>query len=382
MATHFSHRRFLPADLARTTRSALISFSVRLAVVFVVTLAWPCLAGCAAGDQPLVITTEVPPAPASPAPPYRWEEVWRRSVLRGAPVAFDFADARKGLTVGKGVWATSDGGDTWARRSAASPDLSQMNAISMVDGLHAYAVGAGGRIMATSDGGSHWRMQASGTRAYLADVDFVDRWHGWAVGSLDHHPVVVTTRDGGATWTARRLPGSGGLNAVDFVDERRGWVVGLNDEIGEILATTDGGRTWSSQRRQGEEELYDVAAADAQHACAVGSTGALFVTKNGWSWPNQNWRWDYEFYAVFFLDAKHGWVTARNHDECQPAALIMSTVDGGLSWSLDYSYPGYDVRIVAVHFLGSDRGWALGVRDLPSGSTTPILFRAVPRQGN
>src|SRR5437660_307936 len=86
-----------------------------------------------------------------------------------------------------------------------------------------------------------WSAQNSNTTNFLVGVSFVDRSHGWAVGSGG---TIVATTNGGATWSAQTSGTTNFLEGVSFVDRRHGWAVGID---GTIVATTNGGATWTAQ---------------------------------------------------------------------------------------------------------------------------------------
>ena len=54
--------------------------------------------------------------------------------------------------------------------------------VTFVDRTTGWAVGDRGVIWHTADGGATWQLQASGVTCNLASVSFLDRSHGWAAG--------------------------------------------------------------------------------------------------------------------------------------------------------------------------------------------------------
>src|SRR5262245_66483994 len=71
-----------------------------------------------------------------------------------------------------------------------------------------------------------WIAQSSGALAKLSGVFFVDRDHGWIVGS---NGTLLATEDGGAKWLRRTLPErqrSEALNDVWFFNHDRGLLLG------------------------------------------------------------------------------------------------------------------------------------------------------------
>ena len=145
---------------------------------------------------------------------------------------------------------TTDGGATWS--IAASGTASDLESVDFVGPGMGWAVGAGGTILHSSDGGLTWAPQTSGTSSWLKKVFFYDASHGWAVGP-NPNPLVSTT-DGGVTWQSQTVPlncitgGGCELADVEFLDPLHGFAVGPVNFGGaiqsRILRTVDGGATW------------------------------------------------------------------------------------------------------------------------------------------
>lgn len=85
-------------------------------------------------------------------------------------------------------------------------------------------------------------------KAYLSDVQFIDAFSGWIVGS---QPAVMHTADGGLSWYSQDVEiGMSRLLSIDFLNETHGWTSGYN---GRILHT-ERGNTLSVRLWQG---VYD-----------------------------------------------------------------------------------------------------------------------------
>jgi len=234
-------------------------------------------------------STVIPPAPSSPA----------KGLLT-------FVDASHGWVVDNNgrVWATSDGGSTWAAKGVLPQAL---RAMSFVDALHGWVVGTGGQILATSDGGATWVNQDSHTTYGLSGVDFVDARHGWVVGTVD---IVLATSDGGATWVTQHVNPNPAAeteyNAVDFVDLQHGWAGGTDG----IIATDDGGQTWKAR---GVFPL-DISFADPLHGWAVGAGSSsadnatvLGTSDGGATWVREKIDSIRTIWGVSAVDPSHVW---------------------------------------------------------------------------
>jgi photosystem II stability/assembly factor-like uncharacterized protein len=324
-----------------------------------------------------------------------------------------FADERHGWTVGGGydiqggiIGRTRDGGATWSYATGFVgrwPGVSSFafTAVQFFDSLSGCTIGSGGQIFLTDDGGENWRNVRAGAGEGLSDLQFIDRYDGWAVGGagvlattdggenwnwvvrsqsengylggtaiwfLDRstgfmagYPYVMKTNDGGATWTKLTLPLAAGehprLFDVTFVDPQHGWVVG---ESATILATTDGGWTWVRQT-QGiptptPRPLFIV---HRQHGVDTldleGPPEGLFLT------------------TVRFLDPMHGWTVGFFPGGGR--SVVLRTEDGGATWKAEAEASGQELRGLFVTAGG--RGWTIGDRVREGGQ---VLLRRAPAE--
>ena len=174
--------------------------------------------GWAVGNGGLARTTD---GGASWAPP--------DDPMRGQ--AIHFVDRERGWLVGKFgvIRSTTDGGGTWTTyenpEEMGKPDWW---GLEFADDRNGWAVGEGGAIAHTGDGGKTWRRQTSGVPHILMDVDFVDRFQGWAVGfdRSTGSSTVISTMDGGATWAEQARIPSEGMRALFVLDREHAWAVG------------------------------------------------------------------------------------------------------------------------------------------------------------
>lgn len=212
-----------------------------------------------------------------------------------------FFNATHGIAVGQasayfpsGVYATSDGGRSWAALPAGKggawltgdfvdPNTGALagraSALAVVKqrgvepvaadfGIRAlhqmrlagpgggWLVGDGGLVLTSRDMGKNWQTtEADIPPALREQFDFcalaVQGPHCWIAGSPGTR--VLHSGDGGRTWdvadTGQPLP----IRGLHFVDASRGYAVG---DLGTILATSDGGRTWHRQRGEHRRAAY------------------------------------------------------------------------------------------------------------------------------
>jgi photosystem II stability/assembly factor-like uncharacterized protein len=213
------------------------------------------------------------------------------------------------------------------------------------DGLHGWAVGAGGLVIATQDGGSTWVEQATPTHANLRAIAFAaDGRQGLAVGDdgeFAGEPTspVIATADGGASWRLLPPAPAGRLTWIALAaDGRHGWalgeyVSGLPEEHhccaplppAGLLTTVDGGRSWVAQSKIYLNDLW--LAADGQHAWGVGLGGVSATQDAGKTWADQQDMIGVELSSVYFqADRLHGWAAGE--------ARLLTTADGGGHWAV------------------------------------------------
>ncbi|MFI4874835.1 MAG: YCF48-related protein [Blastopirellula sp. JB062] len=154
--------------------------------------------------------------------------------------------------------AAADGTTAWYdegvyRESLSADPNRRLNQVQLNPQGATAVVGDGGMILSSDDHGISWTSRGSALPEAIGDafdaraID-IQSDRITLVGSPGS--IVLTSKDGGANWesfpTGVRTP----LNAVTFVDKQHGWAVG---SLGMILATHDGGASWRPQRRGGEQ---------------------------------------------------------------------------------------------------------------------------------
>ena len=116
-----------------------------------------------------------------------------------------------GWLVGDGglVLSTSDLGMSWQAPAgdpidAAGRDFDWRGLEAR--GQRIWIAGSPGtKILHSEDAGQSWQLHSTGQHAPLRAISFVDNLHGWAVGALG---TVLATEDGGRTWRRQRAGGT------------------------------------------------------------------------------------------------------------------------------------------------------------------------------
>ena len=261
------------------------------------------------------------------------------------------------------------GADAWVWQSP-QPQGNPLADLDFVDSTHGWAVGQKGAIVVTSDMGDNWRVQASGTDSDLHAVEFVDASTGWAVGQGG---TILVTHDGGTHWASQVSGTSVDLRSVSFVDPQHGWAVGYTvtrsassgelEYAGTSLATVDGGTTWTAQSLRGQTTLRSVDFVDQLHGWVTEGWGVLRTTDGGHTWAETQMTLMSLVAAVTFTDAMNGFAVGSRITGGYPYSnVIAKTSDGGLTWRQVYAdqvKSGYPM-LSDVSFAAGGRGWAVG----------------------
>ncbi|HZF41095.1 MAG TPA: YCF48-related protein [Blastocatellia bacterium] len=239
-----------------------------------------------------------------------------------------------------------------------------------------------------------WGAQSSGALAKLSGVFFVDRDHGWVVGS---NGALLATEDGGAKWRRQELPErqrNEALNDVWFFNPDRGLLLGeygLFNRKGDIdwservflLMSKDRGANWEARtparlqirqsgqpdrlsggnqngdmlktgRRPPDPILLRMSFANDHVGWAVGESGVIQRTIDGGAtWALQDAPTRKLLYDVAAIDDSHAWAVGAG-------GIVLRTVDGGRNW--DEQSSGVIQTLRAVHFVDAKRGWAVGTK--------------------
>jgi photosystem II stability/assembly factor-like uncharacterized protein len=166
----------------------------------------------------------------------------------------------------------------WTVRKISDRDLF---AVSCIDNVVGWAVGAGGFIGHTRDGGWSWPQQSSGVTTTLRAVSFAFAPDGAEVGlAAGDGASLLTTRDGGEHWTRIELADDAALRG-SAVSQDASLLLAVGDG-GLLLRSTDRGQHFESLRLAGAGDLYDVALdAAGALALAVDSLGDIWVSRDG-----------------------------------------------------------------------------------------------------
>ena len=262
--------------------------------------------------------------------------------------------------------------ERWVRQE--TPGQASLNDLDFVDRSHGWIVGSYGTLLHTADGGENWgTQQLPDTSVHLMGVDFVDVHSGWIVGESEEDNFVASTHDGGETWTRQmqELPRrDNSPHSVAFLDTQTGWVVAA----WALFRTLDGGANWSrepSPTRGPWGALFGIQFVDAETGwvsggpigTAIGGSTYLVRTRDGGStWEGLENRVGSSavniLYGLDFVDREYGWVVGDT-------GIIWHTEDGGDTWEIQGAWGGRfaDDWFLGVDFVSREEGWVVGFID-------------------
>ncbi|HMS34857.1 MAG TPA: YCF48-related protein [Ignavibacteria bacterium] len=189
-----------------------------------------------------------------------------------------------------------------------------------------WAVGDGGTILKTTNGGTNWNnIPNPAVGKPLSSIHIVDSNICYVVGWFE---TIVKSTNGGNDWVIiRNGPwGSGSsYDAVFFTDESTGWIAGTGQKV---LRTTNGGDTIITAPLFAGN-LHDMYFKDALTGIVTGSGTDMFKTTNGGiNWYNITMPIGFripDFYKLTFVKNQFGWVAGSDN-------RIFSTTDFGDTW--------------------------------------------------
>jgi photosystem II stability/assembly factor-like uncharacterized protein len=197
--------------------------------------------------------------------------------------------------------------------------------------------------------------------AALADVCFVDRQHGWAVGDRG---TIWHTRDGGHRWVLQRSGVACRLQSVCFIDPKTGWAVGgelhpyVHTGSGVLLFTEDGGQHWNRHNKLLLPPLDRVRFFGPRSGVAIGLPSALlpsglfYTEAGGRSWDPVPGVRPLGRQAGDFLDSRNGAVLDKS-------GAVSITRQGCLP--SEQPLPPFDLRLPCrLELTAPNGGWAVG----------------------
>ena len=254
-----------------------------------------------------------------------------------------------------GLYSTSNGGKTWTAISQSTFGGDVMS-VGLVDFLSAdvgYSVDGLGDLLETANGGKTWKTIVPGLFDLLA---FGDPLHALGVGRLNE---VFASGDGGHSWRRVSSFGAQSVSALDCLDAQRCWALASDasqsSRTSTLYVATDGGKTWQELTTFSDWSLSPdfLSFVNASTGFIGSSSGYLAETSDGGrtfavvspAAPSAP-----PVQALDFVSASDGWRIV--------AGEIQATHDGGKSWAV---VPlGYDA--LAARLGSESTAWVIAAQ--------------------
>lgn len=121
---------------------------------------------------------------------------------------------------------------------------------------------------------------------------------------------------------------------------------------GTILATEDGGNTWVRRQHLLSNRPLAIHMMDEQRGVAVGQTGSVLRTTDGFRTVQSFWNAGYgHLNCVFFINDTLGWIGTES-------GRIYRSTDAGATWTLMASGQSTSNYITDIHFVDTQIGYA------------------------
>jgi len=229
---------------------------------------------------------------------------------------------------GSGVIRRStDAGANWSRVDTSTvPNFGSLWYMSFSSVAQGVAGGPDG-LFRTTDGGAHWSSVGANVHhgATWQSVAFVN---AMTVLALDQQGQVAASVDGGATWAAR---GSAVSTTVEggmaFANASLGLVA---TDTGGMARTTDGGATWNPVTSI-SDCFKDVTFANASVVVASSCAGILYRSTDGGLTWRQVRGIAYTPLQVRFADANTA--VAIGSEISPGVGIVLRSTDGGTTWN-------------------------------------------------
>jgi photosystem II stability/assembly factor-like uncharacterized protein len=173
---------------------------------------------------------------------------------------------------------TTDAGATWTNVDIGSMSGKYFTAVACADQSHCWVATANPAIYATADGGQTWAEQSTpgvkGVDDY-SEIFCTDVERCWVPSGNK----VLATQNGGKDWQVQSPSKVNFLSSVGCSSANRCVAVGGPD----IVSTTDGGQTWLLDLQTPLTEMHLNSVACPSFCLAVGEESAL-----GTAWLEEN----------------------------------------------------------------------------------------------
>jgi photosystem II stability/assembly factor-like uncharacterized protein len=283
-------------------------------------------------------------------------EVWSVAVDPKAPGTVYAGTAQyfgaDGLYHGRAaLFGSTNGGKSWAELPTHIPTVDYVAAVAVDPAApDVYAATEYTGLFASNDGGLSWARTLTGTFDALA-VDPSTPGTGYVGGRTGTGHVVLRTTDGGKTWAKRDqgLPGSDFVTSLG-IDPSTPDILYAGTESHGVYRTGDGGASWSKSGLTGRDVFalaIDPEVPQTLFASVGNGDPGLFRSTDGgatWAWSGQGLPTS-EVIRTLAVDP----LSSSNVFTGQDEVGLFASGDGGSTWARqDDGISGSWVRAVAA----------------------------------
>ena len=260
-------------------------------------------------------------------------------------------------TIGNSFYKSTDAGQTWNTVPVVTtPDyIKTYKYFHFVSADTGFIPSDNGVIYNTVDGGATWKMQIPKGQSgydYLNDLQFIDRYTGYANYYWSSASEIFKTKDGGTTWNSIWHGNYQGehFEKIFFVNEKTGYA----SRYQYLYKTDDSAKTWTQLWNDDIKWITAINFPSAKVGYVVGESGLMRKTvDSGKTWTSMNIPSFYDdVYNIRFVDERTGYLSTEY-------GVIYKSIDGGINWSMVARLPN-DIRSIefgkdsSVYFGGAN----------------------------
>lgn len=194
---------------------------------------------------------------------------------------------------------------------------------------------------------AQWVRQVSGTTGNITDVEFINRYTGWACGDN----IIYKTTNGGQNWITQSNPAQCFIEQICPVDSNIVYAAGWFT----MLKTTNGGQNWiaifAGNYGSGLPVLEGVHFINPNTGWFCGSNRMLKTTNGCQSWDStfiNGYMWD-----IYFRNELEG-VSCGEY-------CMYKTTNGGINWNLiQMPFTTFMQMFYRISFVNNQFGWVAG----------------------
>lgn len=245
---------------------------------------------------------------------------------------------------------TVDGGKTWENVIIYDDVFTNkhvsVNSFKFVDRTHGWAVGSGGTILKTVDGGKTWKAFGAIGFGEMGKVRFHDTKNGYALNKLRKQ--IIITDNGGKNWSLLKADFQSKVKDFHTINKNEALVVGLE---GLLSHTFDKGKTWNTIPLPTKDTIHEVFSIDGRTIWCHNQTVIYKSTDKGKSWKqfsiSPSSQKPLDLNHTQFMTPKIGYTQHYGYN-------LYKTIDGGETWTDIYKFKKH---INSLYFIDENNGW-------------------------